>query len=59
MTMFDVKSVSVEIGGEEISFETGKLARQASGSVVVKSGDTHGPRAPRRWATSAMSTSCP
>ena len=40
MTMFDVKSVSVEIGGEEISFETGKLARQASGAVVVRSGDT-------------------
>jgi polyribonucleotide nucleotidyltransferase len=41
MTMFDVKSVSVEIGGEEISFETGKLARQASGAVLVKSGETH------------------
>ncbi len=40
MTMFDVKSVSVEIGGEEISFETGKLARQASGAVVVRSGET-------------------
>ncbi|MFN8112544.1 MAG: polyribonucleotide nucleotidyltransferase [Solirubrobacterales bacterium] len=38
--MFDVKSVSVEIGGAEISFETGKLARQASGAVVVRSGDT-------------------
>ena len=37
MSMFDVKSVSVEIGGEEISFETGKMARQASGSVVVLS----------------------
>ena len=41
MTMFDVKSVSVEVGGEEISFETGKLARQASGSVLVKCGETH------------------
>ena len=40
MTMFDVKSVAVEIGGEEISFETGKLARQASGAVVVRSGET-------------------
>jgi polyribonucleotide nucleotidyltransferase len=38
--MFDVSRVSVEIGGEEISFETGKLARQASGAVVVRSGDT-------------------
>src|SRR3954449_8756699 len=32
--------VSVEIGGTEISFETGKLAKQASGSVVVQAGDT-------------------
>ncbi len=40
MTMFDVKSVSVEVGGEEISFETGKMARQASGAVVVRSGET-------------------
>ncbi|HKG36939.1 MAG TPA: polyribonucleotide nucleotidyltransferase, partial [Solirubrobacterales bacterium] len=38
--MFDVSRVSVEVGGEEISFETGKLARQASGSVVVRAGDT-------------------
>ena len=28
-------SVSVEIGGKEISFETGKLAKQADGAVVV------------------------
>jgi polyribonucleotide nucleotidyltransferase len=40
MTMFDVKNVSVEVGGEEISFETGKMARQASGAVVVRSGET-------------------
>jgi polyribonucleotide nucleotidyltransferase len=40
MSMFDVTRVSVEVGGEEISFETGKLARQAGGSVVVRSGDT-------------------
>src|SRR5436309_7766276 len=33
-------SVSVEIAGQEISFETGKLAKQASGAVVVRSGDT-------------------
>ncbi len=32
--------VSVEIAGEEISFETGKMAKQASGSVVVRQGDT-------------------
>src|SRR5881394_33871 len=33
-------SVSVEIGGQEIVFETGKLAKQADGAVVVRSGDT-------------------
>jgi len=38
--MFDVSRVSVEVGGNEVSFETGKLARQASGSVVVSAGDT-------------------
>jgi polyribonucleotide nucleotidyltransferase len=38
--MFDVKRVSAEIGGKEISFETGKLARQAGGAVVVRSGET-------------------
>ncbi len=35
-----VAQVSVEIGGREISFETGKLAKQADGAVVVRSGDT-------------------
>src|SRR6186997_2898573 len=40
MTMFDVSRVSREVGGKEISFETGKLARQAGGAVVVRSGDT-------------------
>ena len=40
MSMFDVSRVSMEVGGKEISFETGKLARQASGAVVVRSGDT-------------------
>jgi polyribonucleotide nucleotidyltransferase len=35
-----VTRVSVEIEGKEISFETGKLAKQASGAVVVRSGDT-------------------
>src|SRR3989475_10079077 len=33
-------SVSVEIGGREITFESGKRAKQADGSVVVRSGDT-------------------
>src|SRR6188474_2107608 len=35
-----VASTSVEIGGKEIAFETGKLAKQADGAVVVRSGDT-------------------
>src|SRR5207248_463993 len=35
-----VTRVSVEIEGMEISFETGKLAKQASGAVLVRSGDT-------------------
>jgi polyribonucleotide nucleotidyltransferase len=38
--MFDVSRVSAQVGESEISFETGKLARQASGAVVVRSGDT-------------------
>ncbi len=33
-------SVSVTVGGQEIVFETGKLAKQADGAVVVRSGDT-------------------
>ncbi|MEK6327232.1 MAG: polyribonucleotide nucleotidyltransferase, partial [Actinomycetota bacterium] len=40
MSLFDVSRVSVEVGGDEISFETGKFARQAGGAVVVRSGDT-------------------
>jgi polyribonucleotide nucleotidyltransferase len=38
--MSDVHHVSVEIGGTEITFETGKMAKQASGAVVVRAGDT-------------------
>ncbi len=33
-------TVSVEIGGQEIVFETGKLAKQADGAVLCRSGDT-------------------
>ena len=32
--------VSADISGTEISFETGRMAKQASGSVVVRAGDT-------------------
>ncbi|MCB0827565.1 MAG: polyribonucleotide nucleotidyltransferase [Solirubrobacterales bacterium] len=40
MSIFEVTRVTAQIGDDEISFETGKLAKQASGAVVVKSGDT-------------------
>jgi polyribonucleotide nucleotidyltransferase len=33
-------SVSAGIGGQDITFETGKLAKQADGAVVVRSGET-------------------
>src|ERR671921_193471 len=36
----DVSRVSVQIGREEITFETGKLAKQAGGAVVVTQGET-------------------
>src|SRR5437660_3929413 len=35
-----VTRVAVEIAGSEISFETGRMAKQASGAVVVRQGDT-------------------
>src|SRR4051794_41514305 len=35
-----VSRVSLEIGGTSIAFETGKYAKQASGSVVVTAGGT-------------------
>ena len=36
----DVSRISLEMGGSSIEFETGKLAKQASGSVVVSAGET-------------------
>lgn len=38
--MFDVFRVEREIGGKLLSIETGKVARQADGAVVVQYGDT-------------------
>ncbi len=35
-----VATVSVDVGGQEIVFETGKLAKQADGAVAVRSGET-------------------
>jgi polyribonucleotide nucleotidyltransferase len=36
----NIVTKSVEVGGTTLSFETGKLAKQASGSVVARSGDS-------------------
>jgi polyribonucleotide nucleotidyltransferase len=33
-------AVEVTVGGRELTFETGKLAKQADGAVLVRSGDT-------------------
>ncbi len=38
--MLEKKSMKVVVGEEEITFETGQIARQANGSVVVKAGET-------------------
>ena len=34
------KIVSAEIGGKELIISTGKIAKQASGAVIVKYGET-------------------
>jgi polyribonucleotide nucleotidyltransferase len=34
-----VHTVEVDLGGRKISFETGRMAKQANGAVVVRSGD--------------------
>src|SRR5512146_3402315 len=36
----NLTAVSLAVGDQEISFETGKLAKQADGAVVVRSGET-------------------
>ncbi len=37
--MFDIKTSKATVGGKEISFETGRIARQAGGSVLARVGD--------------------
>ena len=37
---YRLSAVSLTVGNQEISFETGKLAKQADGAVVVRSGET-------------------
>ena len=39
-TTGQIATVSLDVGGQEIVFESGKLAKQADGAVVVRSGDT-------------------
>src|SRR6202050_1779268 len=34
------EKVSLEVGGRTLSFETGKIARQAHGAIVARYGDT-------------------
>ena len=38
--MFDLQKETIEWGGRELTLETGKVARQADGSVVVTYGET-------------------
>ena len=40
VAMGNPTTVSLTVGDQEISFETGKLAKQADGAVVVRSGET-------------------
>ncbi len=40
MIEFKKKTRSVSIGGKEIIFETGKIARQANGAVTIRCGET-------------------
>ncbi|MEX0674606.1 MAG: polyribonucleotide nucleotidyltransferase, partial [Gaiellaceae bacterium] len=34
------ETISVDVGRDQITFETGKLAKQADGAVLMRSGDT-------------------
>jgi polyribonucleotide nucleotidyltransferase len=38
--MFKRKTLTISVAGREITFETGKMARQANGSVMATSGET-------------------
>ncbi|MGA2470814.1 MAG: polyribonucleotide nucleotidyltransferase [Solirubrobacteraceae bacterium] len=40
MSSKGITRLSVDIAGSEISFETGRIAKQAGGAVVVRQGDT-------------------
>lgn len=38
--MVDVKKIEIPVGDKVVTIETGKYAKSASGSVVVRCGDT-------------------
>ncbi|WP_336963478.1 polyribonucleotide nucleotidyltransferase [Sphingobium aquiterrae] len=38
--MFDIKKVSIELGGKTLTLETGRIARQADGAVLATYGET-------------------
>jgi polyribonucleotide nucleotidyltransferase len=38
--MFDIKTVEVDLGGKTLKLETGRVARQANGSVLATLGET-------------------
>ncbi len=40
MLTFKKHHMTVSVGGKEITFETGKIARQANAAVIVRSGET-------------------
>ncbi|MDX8409245.1 MAG: polyribonucleotide nucleotidyltransferase [Mariprofundales bacterium] len=37
--MFDIKTVSATVGTQELSIETGRIARQANGAALIRVGD--------------------
>jgi len=39
-SQLEAHSITISIGGRSITFETGKIARQANAAVMVRSGDT-------------------
>ena len=36
----NVQTVSIDVGGRPMTIETGKLAKQANGSVVIRQDDS-------------------
>ena len=38
--MFEIKKEEIIINGKKITFETGKIARQADGAIIASCGET-------------------